>query len=270
MLHPSPVVTAEGFERAVVTPESLRPWISEIGHIPTVREPIGPLAHVPQTAITLVLRTQESGRRDAFVLGSRTKAVYADADKPAGCTRLRLAPGAARPLLGLSAADLTDRAFRLREVPGPAADLADTLAELAPHEIVPFLESALPQRLTENATRLAHRRLLTAAVDAMATGSASLTTLAATLAVSERQLRALFTVGTGLSPKHYARILRLRRVLAAAGNTPWSDIAVATGYFDQSHLTSDFRSLMGVPPAGFVKGHLPVPTPCAPLSEFPG
>ncbi|MGM7646188.1 helix-turn-helix domain-containing protein [Nocardia sp. JW2] len=82
------------------------------------------------------------------------------------------------------------------------------------------------------------------------------------LAVSERQLRSLFAAGIGLSPKHFARIDRVRRVLTAAGKTPWSDLAAATGYYDQSHLTADFWTLMGVPPAAYLRGEPPPPMRC--------
>ncbi|MFC3432819.1 helix-turn-helix domain-containing protein [Nocardia seriolae] len=96
-----------------------------------------------------------------------------------------------------------------------------------------------------------------------------ITDLAATLAVSERQLRNLFTAGIGVSSQHYARITRIRQVLATAGNTPWSHLAAAGGFYDQSHLTADFRSLMGVPPTAYFRGDIPAPTPCQSLIRIP-
>ncbi len=255
------MVTAEDFEQLLAPPEVLRPWISEIAHIPTVRPSADAFTHVPQAATTIVLRREVSGRRDALVVGPRTKATYTDPNKPAGCTRIRLVPGAARSLLGLPAAELTDRVALLSDMPGIAAEFAAALAELEPEQVAEFLEDELPQRLAEDATRRDHRRLVGSAVAAMDT-VASVGELAATLAISERQLRNLFTAGVGLSPKHYARIVRLRQVLSAAGNTPWSHLASASGYYDQSHMTADFRSLMGVPPTAYFRGAVPAPTPC--------
>ncbi|QIS08063.1 helix-turn-helix domain-containing protein [Nocardia arthritidis] len=260
-------VTADNVEHPMRLPESLRPWITEAGYIPIVRYGAEPFAHVPQAVTTIALHTDASGRRDALVLGPRTRATYARADKNAGCLRLRLAPGATRPLLGVSAADITDRVVRLGQLPGVVGELADALLELGPHDALAYLEETLPQRLSEDPTQRAHRALLNSAVTALSTTAAPVHRLASTLAVSERQLRNLFTTGVGVSPKHYARINRVRHVIEQAGNTPWSQIATATGYYDQSHMAADFRTLMGVPPARFFRGDLPAPTPCRSISR---
>ncbi|MEV6320552.1 helix-turn-helix domain-containing protein [Nocardia sp. NPDC051787] len=263
MLRPPPVVTADLVESSEPAPESLRPWLAELGRIPTVVDLSEPFAHVPQTSTTIVLRAEHNGPRDALVVGPQTKAIYSRANKPAGCVRLRLAPGAIRSLLGVPAVDLTDRIVRLEDLPGPAAHLATELVELSPDEVVPYLEDQLPRRAADDPAHRAHRRLLATAVAAIADDDpVPVPELAARLAVSERQLRNLFTSGIGVSPKHFARINRVRKVLAQASDTPWADIAVTTGYYDQSHMTADFRSLMGVPPTFYLRGEVPAATPC--------
>ena len=35
---------------------------------------------------------------------------------------------------------------------------------------------------------------------------------------------------------------------------PWAGIAVECGYYDQAHLTRDFRQFAGQPPMAFVSG----------------
>ncbi|WP_218021381.1 AraC family transcriptional regulator [Nocardia crassostreae] len=282
--RPATVVTAELFEHATTPPESLRPWIAEVGHIPTVFEPFEPFTHIPHAVTTIVVRTEPSGRSEALVVGPQTRATYSTAKKPAGCLRLRLAPGASRPLLGLPAADLADRALPLGEVPGPAAEFAAALTELGPEDALGFLEQALPHRISEDAIARDHRRLLAAAVDSLLGAPAPVGALAADLAVSERQLRNLFATGIGVSPKHFARIARIRRIVAATPDAPWSPgtvrddrnarrepqpsharLAADNGFYDQSHMVADFRSVMGVTPDRFFKGRLPAPAPCRAL-----
>ncbi|NUS44166.1 MAG: AraC family transcriptional regulator [Mycobacteriaceae bacterium] len=256
--------TIDLLESAEPAPEAIRPWITALGRIPTVTDLAGTFTHVPE----VVLRTEASGRRSALVLGAQTRASYNVADRPAGCVRLRLAPGAAPALLGVSAADLADRVVPLADLPGPVARLADELAELEPSEVSAYLESVLPQRITEDAGDAEHRRLLGAAVAALASGrSASVPAVAGELAVSERHLRALFGAGVGVSPKHYARIGRVRAVLTQAGNTPWTQLATATGYYDQSHLTADFRALMRVTPTKYLRGDVPTTACRAPSAR---
>ncbi|WP_280425652.1 helix-turn-helix domain-containing protein [Nocardia carnea] len=265
-----PSVNTDLSATVVPAPDSLRPWITELGRIPAVRELSGPFAHLPQATTMIVLRTEDHGPRDALVLGPRTKASYAEADKPLGCLRLRLAAGATPILLGVRAVDLTDRVVRLAELPGPAAEMAAELTELRPDELFPYLEQRLPHVVRENPTQRSHRGLLHRAVDTVSAQVADRTVpvLANSLAVSERQLRNLFIAGIGVSPKHYARIERVRRVLTRAGSSPWSQLAVHTGYYDHSHMTAEFRSLMGVSPGSFLSGARPPADPCRPLTPF--
>ncbi|WP_330257558.1 helix-turn-helix domain-containing protein [Nocardia sp. NBC_00565] len=258
--------TTDLIESTVPAPESLRSWITELGCIPRVTDVSTPFTHVPHAGTTIVLPT-DMDRRDALVLGPQTRASYAMAEKPAGCARLRLAPGATYQLLGVSAADLADRVVRLADLPGVAADLVNELAALPTEELLPFLEEVLPQRISEESTQRAHRELLRDAVAAIPTAP-TIQGLAAGLAVSERQLRNLFSTGIGISPKHFARISRVRRVLTNAGNAPWSHLAATNGYFDQSHMTADFRTLMGVAPTSFLRGDLPAATPCQVPTRF--
>ncbi|NKX91524.1 helix-turn-helix domain-containing protein [Nocardia coubleae] len=255
-------MTASQIETPVPTPDSLRAWLTELTATPARHDLAQPFAHPPVTSTTVVVRTEYSGRRAAFVIGAQTRAAYSRAETPGGCVRLRLAPGTTNQLLGVSAAELTDRVVELAELPGPLATITDSLTHLSTAEAIKHLGVRLPQAVSESATERAHRIVLREAISTLDAGAPSVAELAARLAVSERQLRSLFAAGIGLSPKHFARIDRVRRVLTAAGKTPWSDLAAATGYYDQSHLTADFRTLMGVPPAAYLRGELPPPMRC--------
>lgn len=99
------------------------------------------------------------------------------------------------------------------------------------------------------------------------TGAARLGEVATRAGVSERRLRTLFSRDVGLSPKHVARISRLRTVLSLAGTREWAAVADDAGFFDRAHMISDFRDLMGVPPAAYLSGRRPGPAPCLPLSR---
>ncbi|MFE5475530.1 helix-turn-helix domain-containing protein [Nocardia sp. NPDC056541] len=256
-------LTSAHIETPVTTPESLRPWLTELTSTPLFDDLAQPFAHPPVATTTVVLRTEKSGRGNAFVVGAQTKASYSTPEEPAGCVRLRLEPGVTRQLLGVTAGELTDRVFRLDELPGPLGGFATELTGVPAAHAITHLEDLLPHTISESDTDRAHRIVLREAISALTADNApALSELTARLAVSERQLRNLFTMGIGLSPKHFARIQRLRRVLSYAGDTPWSHLAASTGYYDQSHLTADFRTLMGVPPAAYLRGKLPAPTRC--------
>jgi AraC-like DNA-binding protein len=197
---------------------------------------------VPDHATTLLLRTD---KHELIVMGPRTRAAYHVAPPGHSCVRVRMRPGRAQALLGRPLRDLADRAMPLPELPGLDVEqfAADPIAAL---------ERALADRPEPPGRHGEAARLL---------AGTSVATTAARLHMSERRLHTLFTDGTGLSPKHFARIDRVRTVLAA-GAGRWSDIAAAAGYYDQSHMTAEFRHFMGVPPGAFIAGRRPAPTPC--------
>jgi AraC-like DNA-binding protein len=78
--------------------------------------------------------------------------------------------------------------------------------------------------------------------------------LAEELGWSRKRLVARFSEEIGLPPKAVARVLRFERAraLAEAATRPdWARIAVECGYYDQSHLSNDFRAFTGRTPGTF-------------------
>ncbi len=250
----------------LTTPEVLRPWVADIGSVSVAAEPAEPYIHLPDATTKVVFRVGEDGRRSTLVIGPRTRASYHRGKRFASCLELRLTPGTARPLLGVPAVELVGRMVPLDELPAATARrLARELRDVAPEQVVRHLARALPDRLSAAADR-SRTDLLRAGADALSMRTGRLPghvrDVARDLSVSERQLRNLFAEGVGLSPKHYARIHRVHAVLAQADDVPWAQLAAATGYYDQSHMTTDFRTLMGVPPRSFFSGRLPEAQPC--------
>ncbi|MFF7352554.1 helix-turn-helix domain-containing protein [Streptomyces filipinensis] len=253
-------------EQAPTTPEVLRPWIAGLRTLTFAEPPEETFVQLPDAATKVVLRMTADGRREVLAVGPRVRASYHEGKARVSCVELRLAPGTARPLLGVPAADLLGRAVALDELPGAAGRrLARELGRLDPREAGPRLAEVLPGLLSA-AVDPARAALLRAGVEALSVRADREPTrvkeVARELAVSERQLRNLFTEGVGVSPKHYARIDRVRTVATRAGSARWAELAAATGYFDQAHMSSDFRSLMGVPPRSYATGRLPALTPC--------
>jgi transcriptional regulator GlxA family with amidase domain len=77
--------------------------------------------------------------------------------------------------------------------------------------------------------------------------------LARELALSERQLRRRFAAAVGISPKRYARTMRIRRAIALARpHRSWAAIATAAGFYDQAHMIAEFRAVAGATPEALV------------------
>jgi AraC-like DNA-binding protein len=76
--------------------------------------------------------------------------------------------------------------------------------------------------------------------------------LASLLDISERHLSRGFHATFGISPKQYARLARIEKVIAARkSGLGWADVAYACGFTDQAHLIHDFGTIVGGTPAEF-------------------
>ena len=217
----------------------MRPWVAGIG---TQSFEGRTYVHAPDTATTLVLCTASEG---AFVIGPRARARYSTGSA-ARRTVVRLTPGRAQAVLDVPVDELVDRVVPLSEVWGRS--VRDVAA----------LRSALLSRVASADPRRSD--LVHAAARLLRTRGVAETARA--LDVSERHLRTLFTRAVGLSPKQFARVDRVRRVVALASRGSWASLAAELGYYDQAHLTREFRATMGVPPGAYLAGDLPEATYC--------
>ena len=76
--------------------------------------------------------------------------------------------------------------------------------------------------------------------------------LASLLGISERHLSRGFRAIYGTSPKQYARLARIEKVVAARkSGLSWTDVAYACGFADQAHLIHDFGRIVGGTPVEF-------------------
>jgi AraC-like DNA-binding protein len=87
-------------------------------------------------------------------------------------------------------------------------------------------------------------------------GRTTMEELSAQLRLSRRQVRRRFNAATGISPKQYAGVLRLRHALILSLVEPdWADVALAAGFADQPHLARNIKGKFGAA-TGRVSGYL--------------
>ena len=68
--------------------------------------------------------------------------------------------------------------------------------------------------------------------------------------LSKKQYERIFHEYVGMNPKEYSRIVRFQKSMhmMQQGNINYADIAVASGYSDQSHFIREFKSMTGHTP----------------------
>lgn len=179
----------------------------------------GELPHaLPEPFVDLLVFADGS----LWLSGPETEARTGRLDQP--LTGVRLRPGTCAEVLGIAADEVPLAGMRLA-----GSGLADGLRALRG-----------PARRPDEAVRQVVR-----AIQANPGAPVS----EHVVGLSERQLRRRFQIAVGLSPKAYARVVRLHHAMAlarAAVVPDWAEIAVRSGFYDQPHMIAEFRRAVGM------------------------
>jgi len=74
--------------------------------------------------------------------------------------------------------------------------------------------------------------------------------------MSEKQLRRIFYNRVGINTKTFIKIIRFQnatRMINLKKVDKIVDIALESGYYDESHFNHDFYDLSGMNPSGYLK-----------------
>jgi AraC-like DNA-binding protein len=180
--------------------------------------------------------------------------------------------GAACHFIAQPLALFRDEQVALEDVWGHAgANLRERLLEAAtPGDALGVLEDVLLGRLIQ-AGRLVPDPAVAAAACALSRG-VPVGEVADGLGLLPRTLRRRFTAQVGLTPKRFARVRRLQRVvrdLDGQVRVDWAAVAARHGYADQPHLTDEFRALVGVTPTEYLRARIDGPNHLRPAAAWP-
>jgi AraC-like DNA-binding protein len=208
---------------------------------------VGDVARViPDACMDLVW----SRARGLTVVGPNTTAFMAALPAGGSAVGVRLHPGCAPPLLGVSAEALRDAGVAANQLWGDDGKQLEERMDAAPGAdrqralLVAWLgERARATLAPDPLVRAAARRL-------SAVPQTRVALLARELGVTERRLHRRVVSQIGYGPKRLGRVLRLRRALDdVRAGCGLAEAAFGAGYADQAHFTNDCRELAGVSPA---------------------
>ena len=180
---------------------------------------------------------------------------YLAGPKPKGTVvGVSFRPGMASVILGASMQELQDSHVSLEELWGcRGIDLHERVAAASePAAVFRWLEQELIARIRRP---LLIHPAVAYALQANPSGVQPHRVIDAQRhsGYSPRHFIELFRSAVGLAPKHYYRVQRFSRALKliARGNARLADVAAASGYSDQAHLSREFRELAGVAPSAY-------------------
>ena len=191
-----------------------------------------------------------------IAVGTMTRPLVLRSRTPHEFIGVRFKPGRAFAMLGIPASELTDDRVPLSDVWRDVEGMVDAVAGAATIRArVSAFARALERRLVD-APRSAPD--VDGAIRAIVAsgGSIEVATLGPAIGVTRQHLARNFARWVGVPPKTFARVVRLQRLLAAlrsARDPHWSALATWAGYYDQSHLVSEFKELTGVTPSAWTR-----------------
>ncbi|WP_338864744.1 DUF6597 domain-containing transcriptional factor [Myxococcus stipitatus] len=191
----------------------------------------------------------------AVVSGAYRSYFVIDTRVHASIVGVHFRPGGARAVLGLPPGELVDTHIDLETLwRGRARQLRERLCSARTRqERFRILEEAL---LSSLRGRPARQREMHFALEHLGRGGKSVGDVAAELGLSRRRFIELFTADVGMTPKLFGRVRRFQRAMAMAERPwgpAWSQLALESGYFDQSHMIRDFMEFSGFSPAAFLR-----------------
>ena len=166
---------------------------------------------------------------------------------------LRLRPGAAAAVIGCPASEFRDMRVLLDSAFGVAGSrIAESLfATTTPNQRMSLLADLVAIYFAET-DPVVDRPVARAVATLRAQPDQPVSALATEVGLSERQLRRRFEAAVGYGPKRLGRVFRFQRLLdlvhASHGRAGWSQLAMAAGYADQSHMINECLALTGGPP----------------------
>jgi AraC-like DNA-binding protein len=251
----------------------------------------GPLAHtrerslptgctdivVPLLQDHLIRYDEEHGAsarrlRGAIVQGAFDRSGVRGTEGPSAVVGVHFKPGGAAAFFGGALPALRNRTELLEDLWGlEARNLRERLqAAASPLQALQLLHQHLLQRLHGAPPP---DPLATLAIQAFQRdpASARVEPVQRASGCTPAQFIRRFERAVGLTPKRYARVLRLGVLLptlvptlvpplARYGPRDWAQIAAGGGYADQSHLIREFRQLTGMAPTAYAPVHADQPT----------
>jgi AraC-like DNA-binding protein len=220
---------------------------------------------LPDGCADWIVQADDGGGARSFFVGPMTRRLSVPmAGGRANWFGIRFRPGALGGVLRVPLVEMRDGMAEDLPLPVVASGvgrLVDAVAGgTAPGELAGVAERLLVRwHGLRGAREDAARAVRAVAVFAARNEDATVARIAANAGMSVRTLRRVFDSAVGVSPKFFARVLRVQDVIAVmrlvgrrGGAVDWAGVAAGAGFADQAHLVREFREFTGWTPGAYL------------------
>ena len=198
--------------------------------------------------------------RDSFVAGIFDRSTFVEAEGAAQCIQVDFTPIGAHLFFAVPMHELSNRVVDIEDVLGRDRDLVDRLETAATwHARFALLDGVIASKLEKARQPGAEIAWAWRALE-QTHGAVRVSMLAETLGRSRRHLLSRFREQIGVGPKTAARIIRFNHAVDLLGrglHMPLVELAQECAYFDQAHMTREFREFTGTTPRAFASRVIP-------------
>jgi AraC-like DNA-binding protein len=194
---------------------------------------------------------------DGWFMGVWTKRFLIEHQTPVRIVGVHFKPWGLSPFVDIASTELRDRWLSVDSVWERSLDrMRDRIAgATSTGETLQIVEDKLRSRLVLEPSRGLGLVNHTAGRLAASWGAVSVGALADGAGVSANHLATQFKSHLGVTPKRMARIYRFARLILsvdALHPVDWSELAQASGYFDQAHFSKEFKDFTGHTPTAYL------------------
>jgi AraC-like DNA-binding protein len=197
----------------------------------------------------------------AVFSGARSNCFTIDCNQQERVVGVQFLPGGASPFFRIPMSELEDASFDMTDLWGKEAAWVRerVLAASTPHAMLQVLEQCLletlraPDRLHPAVVYMAGKLDICDGPERCRCSRVQAVTQQ--IGLSQRWLAQLFHEQVGVSPKTFHRVRRFQHTLTrlrGVRQVDWAELAVECGYYDQAHLSHDFRQIAGMTPSAYL------------------
>lgn len=210
---------------------------------------------IPDGCVDIIFDLNLPTQSQCFVVGPMTRPMQ---DSKNNLFGVRFKPGKAASFFHSPLQEMTDQLFTINNIGKLRADdIADHLANDTCSKKRTFFMDSIFEKFLSGRPSL--ERQIQYAINAIeqSNGVINIQEITHMIGWSRQHFTRKFLKNTGLTPKFFSRVVRVNRIIKIHKLNKrchnLADLAQLGGYFDQAHMTNEFKKITGITPQNFLK-----------------